>query len=81
LKHSARRLRRLDTKVIFYGDFEMELAQKVRLTAAKGDERSHDLAIIAGYAICAILLLAAIYFASGGPGTAAADLVSMSVFP
>ena len=59
----------------------MELAQKVRLTTAKGDEQSHDLAIMVGYAICAILLLAAIYFASGGPGAAPADFANMSAFP
>ena len=59
----------------------MELTQKVRLNAAKGDERRYDLAILLGYLIFGIVLLAAIYFAASGPGTAAADFATMGVFP
>jgi len=59
----------------------MELTQKLRLTSAKRGEQSHDMAIVLGYSILAILLLLAIYFASGGPGTAPVDFADMSVFP
>ena len=59
----------------------MPLAQQVRLTAARSDERSHDTAILLGYSIFAIVLVIAIYLASGSPGTEAADLVNMTVFP
>jgi hypothetical protein len=59
----------------------MELAQKVRLTTTKGIEQSRDLSIIAGFSILAMLLLAAICFASGGPGTNPADFINMSAFP
>jgi hypothetical protein len=56
----------------------MALAQQVRLTATKSDERSHDMAILLGYSIFAIVMVIAIYLASGGPGT---DFATMTVFP
>jgi hypothetical protein len=59
----------------------MALAQQVRLTATKSDERSHDMAILLGYSIFAIVALIAIYLASGGPGTEVADFANMTVFP
>ena len=59
----------------------MELTQKVRLNAAKGDERRYDLAILFGYSAFGIVLLVVIYFAASGPGTAAADFATMGVFP
>lgn len=59
----------------------MELTQKLRFMSAKRGEQSHDMAIVSGYSILAILLLLAIYFASGGPGTAPVDFAAMSVFP
>ena len=59
----------------------MALAQQVRLTAAKSDERSHDTAILLGYSIFAIVMVIAIYLASGGSGTDIADFANMTVFP
>jgi hypothetical protein len=59
----------------------MALAQQVRLTATKSDERSHDTAILLGYSIFAIVALIAIYLAAGGPGTEVADFANMTVFP
>jgi hypothetical protein len=59
----------------------MELTQKVRLTAPKSDSRSYDLTILLRYSAFAILLMVAIYFAASGPGTTAADLAAMGVFP
>jgi hypothetical protein len=56
----------------------MALAQQVRLTATKS---RHDTAILLGYSIFAIVALIAIYLASGGPGTEAADFANMTVFP
>ena len=59
----------------------MELAQQVRLAPTKSDVRGHDMSIILGYAVLSVLMLAAIYFASSGPGTGPADFASMTVFP
>jgi hypothetical protein len=59
----------------------MELTQKLRLESAKRGEQSHDMAIMSGYSILAILLLLAIFFASSGPGTAPVDFADMSAFP
>jgi hypothetical protein len=39
------------------------------------------LSIIIGYAAFAFVLLVAIYLAGGEPGTSAADLANMTVFP
>ena len=60
---------------------EMELAQQVRHGAVKGEGRSHEIAIILGYSILAVLMLMAIVLASGGPGVSPEDLASMTVFP
>jgi len=60
----------------------MELAQQVRLASTSSDDvRSHDHAIIIGYAMFALVLIVAIYLAGGEPGTSAADLANMTVFP
>jgi len=59
----------------------MALAQQVRLTATKGGERNHDMAIVLGYSIFAIVMVIAICLASGGPGTDVADFATMSAFP
>jgi hypothetical protein len=81
-KHSARRVFwRLYPKVISKGEFEMALAQQVRLTATKGSERNHDMTILLGYSALAILMVIAICLAWGGPGTEAADFANMTVFP
>ena len=58
----------------------MELAQQVRLTAAKGGERSHDMTILLGYSVLAIVMMIAICLASGGPGTDV-DFTSLIAFP
>jgi len=59
----------------------MELAQQVRLASTKSDVRSRDLSILVGYAAFALIVLVAIYLAGGEPGTSAADLANMAVFP
>jgi hypothetical protein len=59
----------------------MELAQQVRLASTKSDVRSRDLSILVGYAAFALIVLVAIYLAGGEPGTSAADLANMTVFP
>lgn len=59
----------------------MELAQQVRIASSKSDVRSHDQTIIIGYAAFAFVLMVAIYLVGGEPGTSAADLASMTVFP
>jgi hypothetical protein len=40
-------------KVIFEGDFRMELVQQVRHGIAKSEARSHELTIIIGYSLVA----------------------------
>jgi hypothetical protein len=59
----------------------MALAQQVRLTATKRDERSRDVTILLGYAVFAILMVIAICLASGGPGMDVAGFATMSAFP
>ena len=39
------------------------------------------MSIIIGYAVFALVLLVALYLAGGEPGTSAADLANMTVFP
>jgi hypothetical protein len=58
----------------------MALAQQVRL-ATKDGERSHDITILLGYSVLAIVMVIAICLASGGPGTDVADFATMSAFP
>jgi hypothetical protein len=58
----------------------MSLAQQVRLTATRS-ERSHEMTILLGYSVLAIVMVIAICLASGGPGTDVADLATMSAFP
>jgi hypothetical protein len=41
----------------------------------------HDVKIMSGYVVLAIVLLIAIYAASASPGTDPGELASMSVFP
>jgi hypothetical protein len=43
--------------------------------------KSYDMTIILGYAIFAIVFLAAVYFDSVSPGTALGDFASMTVLP
>ena len=59
----------------------MALAQQVRLTAGRSGERSHDMAIVLGYSVFAIVMVIAICLASGGAGTDIVDFSSMSAFP
>jgi hypothetical protein len=68
-------------KVIFEGDFKMELVQQVHHGIAKTEARSYELTIILGYSLIATLLLAVIVVAFGGPGLSPEDLASMSTFP
>lgn len=55
----------------------MELAHQVRQDAAKGKVRSHEMPIILGYSIFAILMLIAIVLVVGGPGTSFQDYASV----
>jgi hypothetical protein len=57
----------------------MALAQ--RIASAKVDVRSRDMTIILGYSIFALVMLLAIYLATSGPGTEAADFANMVAFP
>jgi hypothetical protein len=68
-------------KVIFEGDFKMELVQQVRHGIAKTEARSYELTIIFGYSLIATLLLMVMVVAFGGPGVSPEDLASMTQFP
>ena len=59
----------------------MELAQQVAHRVVKRGERNHEMTIILGYSILAVLMLMAIVLAFGGPGVSPEDLASMTVFP
>jgi hypothetical protein len=59
----------------------MALAQQVRLSATRSGERSHDITILLGYCVFAIVMVIAICLASGGPGTDVANFATMSAFP
>ncbi len=59
----------------------MEIAQTTKFKTAQSEVRSHDMTIMLGYAVFAIVLLIAIYLASLSAGTASADLATMTVFP
>ena len=59
----------------------MELVQQVRHGVAKSEARSHEMSIILGYSLLAILLLTVVVVAFGGPGTSPEDLASMTQFP
>jgi hypothetical protein len=67
-------------KVIFEGDFKMELVQQVRHGIVKTEARSYELMIILGYSLIATLLLMIIVVAFGGPGVSPEDLASMTQF-
>jgi hypothetical protein len=43
--------------------------------------RNHDGWIMLGYAVLAIVAIAAMYFAAGGPGASEADIASAVVLP
>ncbi len=49
--------------------------------ASSSAPRNHDGWFIAGYAISAVITLAALYFASGGPGNGEAALAAMVAMP
>jgi hypothetical protein len=59
----------------------MSLAQQARLTATRSSERGHDMTILLGYSVLAIVMVIAICLASGGPGTDVAGFATMSAFP
>ena len=59
----------------------MSLAQQIRLTATKGAERSHDTPIVLGFSALAMVILIAVYLASGSPAAEAVDFATTSVFP
>ena len=59
----------------------MELAHQVRLASTKSDVKSRDLSIILGYSTFALVMLIAVYLASGQSGTSPVDFANMTVFP
>ncbi len=59
----------------------MEIAQKTRLETAPRRISNHDVTILLGYSISAIMLLIGIYLGSVSAGTAPGDFATMTVFP
>lgn len=58
----------------------MEIAQQPKFTIQR-EVRSHDVTILIGCSIAAIVFLIALYLASMSSGTAPGDFASMAVFP
>jgi hypothetical protein len=56
----------------------MDIAHR---TSAMPFVRSYDGSIIFGYAAFAVIVLVAVYFASGGPSYSDADLSVMALMP
>jgi hypothetical protein len=59
----------------------MAIAQQVRLETAPRGVKGHDVTILVGYSLFAIVLMLGIYFGSMSSGTALGDFASMTVFP
>jgi hypothetical protein len=60
---------------------QMEIAQQTRSETAQREVRSHDVTILLGYTVFAILLLVGIYWGSLAPALTPDELASMTVFP
>ncbi|MGY4285519.1 hypothetical protein ACVWXO_004739 [Bradyrhizobium sp. LM2.7] len=63
------------------GNYAMDIAQHPSAVASQYAVRNLDGWIVIGYAAFAVVALVAIYFASGGPGIADADLTALTVLP
>ena len=59
----------------------MAIASYSRAASSEQVTRNYDGAFIAGYAVLALVALAAIYFASAGPGNGEAALATMVAMP
>ena len=59
----------------------MEIAQQTRFETTQRKVRSHDVKILLGYTVFAILLLIGIYWGSLAPALTPDDLASMTAFP
>jgi len=59
----------------------MEIAQQTRFETTQRKVRSHDVTILLGYTVFAILLLIGIYWGSLAPALTPDDLASMTAFP
>jgi hypothetical protein len=59
----------------------MEIAQQTRVETTQRKVRSHDVTILVGYTVFAILLLIGIYWGSLAPALTPDDLASMTAFP
>jgi hypothetical protein len=63
--------------LIFAGVSIMEFVQQAAIRSVGG----HDRRIVLGYAAFAMVALAAVYFASGGPGFSEIELAMAAVLP
>jgi len=59
----------------------MEIAEHTASISSSSAVRSYDGWVILRYAACAAIALAAIYLASGGPGTTEANLAIATSMP
>jgi hypothetical protein len=60
---------------------QMEIAQQTRFETAHREVKSHDVPILLGYTVFAVLLLVGIYWGSLAPALTPDELASMTVFP
>jgi hypothetical protein len=63
------------------GDKTMGIARQTIFRPVQSEVRSHDVAILFGYAAFAMVVLIAVYFDSLSSGTSPSDLASMTGFP
>jgi hypothetical protein len=59
----------------------METVQQTRFETTQREVRRHDVTILLGYTVFAILLLIGIYWGSLAPALTPDDLASMTAFP
>ena len=63
------------------GDNTMQIVQPAKFITVQREVKSHDMAIILGYAAVALTFLIAIYLASLSSGAELGDFATMTVFP
>jgi hypothetical protein len=59
----------------------MQIVQAAKFITAQREVKSHDMTIIIGYAVVALMFLIAIYLASLSSGAELGDFATMTVFP
>ena len=59
----------------------MEIAENTSSISSSSAVRAYDSRMVFGYAVCAVIALAAIWLAANGPGTTEANLAIATLMP